>query len=156
MIIPLERVIVSKAPQELLKGAWDGIMVRDYIPVFEPAVAILDVLPDKESVNTAIQSAGGVCKPGCRYAERTRIRSRLDPWYHEILESAKSDGAFYTENTSALMLARLAFSKDLVNWSDPEAVQNLRVIDPACGTGTFADGQLEDNQRQNERIPFQQ
>ena len=33
------------------------------------------------------------------------------PLYHEILKSAKSDGAFYTENTSALMLARLALSK---------------------------------------------
>ena len=136
MIIPLERVIVSKAPQELLKGAWDGIMVRDYIPVFEPAVAILDVLPDKESVNTAIQDLVGCAN---RVADTLSELGydHAGPLYHEILESAKSDGAFYTENTSALMLARLAFSKDLVNWSDPEAVQNLRVLDPACGTGTL-------------------
>ena len=35
------------------------------------------------------------------------------------------------------MLARLAFTRDLIDWSDPEAVASLRIIDPACGTGTL-------------------
>ena len=59
------------------------------------------------------------------------------PLYHSILGSAKSDGAFYTNNLSAIMLARLALSEDFVDWADPEAVANLRIIDPACGTGTL-------------------
>ena len=59
------------------------------------------------------------------------------PLYHRILGSAKSDGAFYTNNLSAILLARLAFTEDLIDWSDPDAVAGLRIIDPACGTGTL-------------------
>ena len=35
------------------------------------------------------------------------------------------------------MLARLALSSEFVDWSNPEAIKNLRIIDPACGTGTL-------------------
>ncbi len=59
------------------------------------------------------------------------------PLYHRILGSAKSDGAFYTNNVSALMLARLALNESFADWSDQAAVERLRVIDPACGTGTL-------------------
>ena len=59
------------------------------------------------------------------------------PLYHRILGSAKSDGAFYTNNLSVVMLARLAFTRDLIDWSDSESVAKLRIIDPACGTGTL-------------------
>ncbi len=59
------------------------------------------------------------------------------PLYHRILGSAESDGAFYTNNVSALMLAGLALAPDLVEWSDYEAATGLRILDPACGTGTL-------------------
>ena len=59
------------------------------------------------------------------------------PLYHRILGSATSDGAFYTNNLSAVLLARLAFGDGFADWSDPEAVQRLRIMDPACGTGTL-------------------
>ena len=59
------------------------------------------------------------------------------PLYHRILGSAKSDGAFYTNNLSAVMLARLALTETFIDWSDQEAVAKLRIIDPACGTGTL-------------------
>ena len=65
------------------------------------------------------------------------------PLYHRILGSAKSDGAFYTNNISALMLARLALSEDFVDWSNEEAVGRLRIMDPACGTGTLLMGALQ-------------
>ncbi len=35
------------------------------------------------------------------------------------------------------MLARLALDQEFTDWSDPEALENLRIIDPACGTGTL-------------------
>ena len=60
-----------------------------------------------------------------------------DPLYHRILGTAKSDGAFYTNNLSAIMLARLALTDDFTDWSDLKAVRRLRIMDPACGTGTL-------------------
>ena len=35
------------------------------------------------------------------------------------------------------MLAHLAFTPELIDWTDIEAVARLRIIDPACGTGTL-------------------
>ncbi|MXX34489.1 MAG: N-6 DNA methylase, partial [Gemmatimonadetes bacterium] len=65
------------------------------------------------------------------------------PLYHRILGSAKSDGAFYTNNLSAIMLARLSLANDLIDWSDSGAVGKLRIIDPACGTGTLLMASLQ-------------
>ena len=54
----------------------------------------------------------------------------VGPFYHPILGTAKSDGAFYTNNLSAVMLARLALTDDFTDWSDFDAVHRLWIIDP--------------------------
>ena len=45
--------------------------------------------------------------------------------------------SFYTNNVSALLLARLALPKNSRDWSDADALAKLKIIDPACGTGTL-------------------
>ena len=137
LIMRLEKVIVAKAPLELLTAAWETILQKDYAPVFRPALSALKALGEgTRDVEATVRSI----------AERAnQIADSLSdlgydhagPLYHRILGSAKSDGAFYTNNVSAIMLAHLALSDDVVDWSDPEAVGKLRIIDPACGTGTL-------------------
>ena len=36
-----------------------------------------------------------------------------------------------------MLLARLALTEDMMNWSDANALAELKIIDPACGTGTL-------------------
>ena len=136
IIMPLGKVASAPDPRWALKTAWESILEKDYAPVFRPALAVIDALSETEPVNAALRTI----------AERAnQIADRLSdlgydhagPLYHRILGSAKSDGAFYTNNLSAIMLARLAFTEDMIDWSDPEAVASLRIIDPACGTGTL-------------------
>ncbi|MCY4356187.1 MAG: N-6 DNA methylase [Gammaproteobacteria bacterium] len=135
----LEDVAVEKHPAHDLKLAWRQILRRDYRPVFKPALAVANVLdeyqndPSKSAlqkiVNQAVHQADKLSTLGYDYA---------GPLYHKVLKSAKSDGAFYTKNTSALLLAGLALppQNDTI-WSDGERVRDLKVIDPACGTGTL-------------------
>ncbi len=120
----------------LLGEAWQLIMRRDYAPVFEPALAALEALPDRRYVADTLR----------RIAEcANRVADSLSelgydhagPLYHRILPSGKSDGALYTKNLSALMLARLALDEEFVDWSDPDQIARLRIMDPACGTGTL-------------------
>ena len=131
----------NKTPKGFLVDCWKEILKKDYRPVFEPALAAIEVLPEREVLANALRAlaecadnvADSLSEMGYDYA---------GPLYHRILGSAKSDGAFYTNNISAVMLAQLAFGKDasrrdFVDWSDPEAVGNLRIMDPACGTGTL-------------------
>ena len=94
-----------------------------------PLAEALDLVPEDDG------GAKGICTVADSLSDLGY--DHAGPLYHRILGSAKSDGAFYTNNLSAIMLARLAFTQDWIDWADPEAVARLRIIDPACGTGTL-------------------
>lgn len=132
----LNKIGGSGNPRNILREAWQAILGRDYRPVFEPALAVLDVLPERKLIGDSLrilaewanQIADSLSELGYDHA---------GPLYHRILPSAEADGAFYTNNISALMLARLALEDEFIEWSDSDAIHGLRVIDPACGTGTL-------------------
>lgn len=135
-ILRLDRVAASSNPKEVLQIAWEAILEKDYAPVFRPALAVLAALREGIAVDIAIRA---VAECANRVADSLSDlgHDHAGPLYHRILGSAKSDGAFYTNNLSAVMLARMALSEDFIDWSDSEAVANLRIMDPACGTGTL-------------------
>ena len=141
-IMRLDKVAGARHPSEVLEAAWEAILEKDYAPVFRPALAVLGALREGKAIDDAIRR---VAECANRVADSLSDLGydHAGPLYHRILGSAKSDGAFYTNNLSAVMLARLAFTRELVDWSDPEAVTNLRIIDPACGTGTLLMAALE-------------
>ena len=132
----LTEVARSHTPAEALAEAWDEILGKDYAPVFRPALALIENSPSFKSLKAparilaecAVNVSDTVADLGYDHA---------GPLYHKILGSAESDGAFYTNNISALMLAGLALKPDLVDWADPEKATSLRILDPACGTGTL-------------------
>ncbi|MDE0621144.1 MAG: N-6 DNA methylase, partial [Bryobacterales bacterium] len=129
-------------PSEVLGLAWEAILEKDYAPVFRPALAVLAALPHDKATGNAIRV---VAECANRVADSLSELGydHAGPLYHRILGSAKSDGAFYTNNLSAIMLARLALTNDLIDWSDSGAVEKLRIIDPACGTGTLLMASLQ-------------
>ena len=135
-IVRLDKVAGAKHPREVLEAAWEAILEKDYAPVFRPALAVLAALREGKAIDDAIRMLAE-CANRVADSLSDLGYDHAGPLYHRILGSAKSDGAFYTNNLSAVMLARLAFSRDFADWSDPEAVAALRVIDPACGTGTL-------------------
>ena len=135
-IMRLDRVAGASNPREVLEIAWETILEKDYAPVFRPALTVLGALREGKAIDDAIRA---VAECANRVADSLSDLGydHAGPLYHRILGFAKSDGAFYTNNLSAIMLARLALSEGFVDWSDPEAVANLRIMDPACGTGTL-------------------
>ena len=130
-------------PVRDIAEAWKAILVHDYRPVFEIALNVLECLPDvssptkenkilvralKQTVGFAQEIVGDVVRQGFDHAGKL---------YHRILPGAASDGAFYTNNISAALLADLALDASFCDWKDPEAIARLKIIDPACGTGTL-------------------
>ena len=118
--------------------AWRRICDEiDYVPVFELAIDILEVLADGPD---DIQNRG--IAPLVRAVEKTRqlkghdLSGRL---FHTLLSDAKFTGAYYTSVPSATLLARLVFHDwpGGVDWSDHEFPSSLDVADLACGTGTL-------------------
>ena len=135
-ILRLDKIAGASNPREVLEIAWEAILEKDYAPVFRPALAVVGALRDGQAIHDAIRV---VAECANRVADSLSDLGydHAGPLYHRILGSAKSDGAFYTNNLSAIMLARLALDEGFIDWSDREAVTNLRIIDPACGTGTL-------------------
>lgn len=119
-----------------LADAWTKILRVDYAPVFEPALACLENLPPGAECEKALVMLAGLA---------TGLKNRLNeiafdhagPLYHWLLRSARYDGSFYTSAPAAMLLARLAIGFIPCDWKDPEAIEKLRIIDPACGTGTL-------------------
>ena len=109
----------------------------DYVPVFELAAGILDILIDAPE-----DSHSPVIDPLVRAMESTRrleghdLTGRL---FHTLLTDAKFTGAYYTSVPAATLLTRLVFHDwpSHVDWSDYEFPASLNVADLACGTGTL-------------------
>ena len=135
-ILRLDKVAGASNPREVLGIAWEAILEKDYAPVFRPALQVLGALRDSRAVNDAIRTLAE-CANRVADSLSELGYDHAGPLYHRILGSAKSDGAFYTNNLSAIILARLALGAGFVDWSDAGSVANLRIIDPACGTGTL-------------------
>ena len=135
-VVRIENAKLTKKPSEALFQAWRSILKKDYAPVFQDATALVRVLSDKLSVERAI----GVLIQ-CAIDNATTLNElgfdHAGPLYHKVLGTAQSDGAYYTKNLSGYLLAGLAFDENFTDWSDAEKVNKLRVIDPACGTGTL-------------------
>ena len=132
---------VNEAMGEGLRGlrdAWRHICHQiDYVPVFDLANKILDVLSNgpKDLQDLAIA-------PLVKAMEETRkleghdLSGRL---FHTLLTDAKFTGAYYTSVPAATLLSRLVFHNWplQVDWSDHEFPASLSVADLACGTGTL-------------------
>ena len=135
-IVRLDQVSGAGDPREVLAIAWEAILEKDYAPVFRPALGVLAALRGSRAVNDVIRTLAE-CANRVADSLSELGYDHAGPLYHRILGSAKSDGAFYTNNLSAVMLARLALGGDFADWADAEAAARLRIIDPACGTGTL-------------------
>ena len=72
--------------------------------------------------------------------------------YHRVLSDAKTLAAFYTSIPAAMMMSRIALDMDsrggAKKWADLKFLRELKVADPACGSGTLltaAAWQIRDN-----------
>ena len=129
---------MAKAGVSELREVW-GMICReiDYVPVFEIAIEILDILGDAPD-----EIQRGVVEPLMRAARQTQrieghdLTGRL---FHTLLTDAKFTGAYYTSVPAATLLARLVFEDwpPDVDWADHELPSLLNVADLACGTGTL-------------------
>ena len=120
-----------------LRRAWRHICDDiDYVPVFELAANILDVLEDgPDEIQTPVIAPLVKAMEDTRRLEGHDLSGRL---FHTLLTDAKFTGAYYT-SVPAATLSRLVFHDwpPHVDWTDHELPASLNVADLACGTGTL-------------------
>lgn len=120
----------------LFDQTWRAILLVDYRPVFE-------------SARVALNALGGTRQTGLRVFLLARCVMAIDHKvaglrhdllgriFHRVLDTARYDGSFYTSSAAAALLAALVIREEDRDWSDVEQIANLRICDPACGTGTL-------------------
>ena len=125
-----------QGPQEETLGAWEVILGINYWPIFAIAKDVLEQLPSGEAariLRTLRHTAQRVDATGVTNAHD--LTGRI---FQRLIADRKYLATFYTLPASAALLARLAVAKmEGVDWSDAQAIGNLRIGDFACGTGAL-------------------
>ena len=126
--------IVNKRLQE----TWDAILDVNYYPIFRIARNLVQELPAHLAADFLSQCAGTAeLLLGMAATRRHDLAGRI---FNRLIADRKFLAAFYTRIPAATLLAGLALEPSKwpdMDWGDSEAVRRLRVVDPACGTGTL-------------------
>ena len=135
-----------------LRDAWRHICDNiDYVPVFELALNILDVLiTGRPEVQEPVVAPLLKAVNETRNIEGHDLSGRI---FHTLLTDAKFTGAYYTSVPAATMLSRLVFHNwpPHVDWKDHEFPASLNVADLACGTGTLLMAVAAEAERRHKR-----
>ena len=131
-----QQCVKDTDPVGAFDGAWDLWLAVDYKPIFATAQSALNGCPHDSAFTAAIRETGEAALALTRDISGLR-HDLLGRIFHTVLDTARYDGSFYTTTAAATLLASLAITDDMCDWSDPESIAKLRVTDPACGTGTL-------------------
>lgn len=131
-----QQCAIAADPIREFGDAWNLILALDYKPIFETGRAALYSCPNDPAFAAAVQDSAHAALAVVRTIAGLR-HDLLGRIFHSVLDTARYDGSFYTTTSAATLLATLAIDEGMCDWGDPEAISRLRIVDPACGTGTL-------------------
>ena len=127
---------VFSTPQ--LLRMWDEILEIDYYPIFRLARDVVQRLSGIEAsgvLERCYKTADDLLSKGA--VGRHDLAGRI---FNRLVSERELLAAYYTTIPASTLLAGLALSSEkwkYVDWGDAEKLAKLRVVDPACGTGTL-------------------
>lgn len=131
-----QQCTIAADPIREFGDAWNLILALDYKPIFETGRAALYSCPNDPAFAAAVRDSARAALAVVRTIAGLR-HDLLGRIFHSVLDTARYDGSYYTTTAAATILATLAIDEEMCDWSDPEAISRLRIVDPACGTGTL-------------------
>ena len=117
---------------------WEDILRIDYYPIFSMARDVVEKLSEVEAaevLDECAETASDLLGMGA--VGRHDLAGRI---FNRLISDRKLLAVFYTSTPASTLLAGLALSPNRwpeVDWHDVQEVAQLRVVDPACGTGTL-------------------
>ena len=126
--LPLDSDIIGS-----LRSAWRMILSVGYRPIFETAITVLDRTTRDRNFNTAISEVVYSAHYVASEVEGLR-HDLLGRIFHAVLDKARYDGSFYTTTAAATLLASIAIRDQ---GDVPSKAKEMKILDPACGTGTL-------------------
>lgn len=123
--------------QRFLENEWAEILRIDYEPVFQIAKEILTDFPSSPETERILKKIMDVAIAAISSGILLK-HDFMGRIYHKLLLRTTGEyyATYYTSIPAAWLLANLIFKTPKSEW-DFENPINMRVIDPACGSGTL-------------------
>lgn len=122
----------------LLLQFWERILEVDYYPIFSMARDVVQELSEVEAAGVLGECAATAAELlGMGAVGRHDLAGRV---FNRLIAERKLLAAFYTSIPASTLLAGLALAPERWSgrdWGDITEINQLRVVDPACGTGTL-------------------
>lgn len=130
-----------------IREQWEAILEINWWPIFHVACESVRVAPPHEAsqaLRVLIAVAEDIAVKGV--IRRHDVAGRI---FHRLLGTRKFLATNYTTIPAAVLLASLAFDGRQapwadVDWSSPSDLAKLRIVDPACGSGTLLMAALQE------------
>ena len=141
----LTDIASAKDVSRKLAAAWRKILARDYKPIFEPAVEVLDAsrMGQKRTPLGVRQALHGLMEHAAEVAEKYAAAGmdHAGELFQAAMDNPQADGAYYTLTPGAMLLAELSCDlyapPDDPLWRKPSTWKKIVMMDPACGSGTL-------------------
>ena len=118
----------------------------DYEPVFRPALNVLEALAAADAhggVNQAVRAVSAWAKENAEIYVSMGMEYAGE-LFSRVLGNQASDGAFFTRQPAARLLAELALdATGETAWAERGTWRRLKMADLACGSGTLLNAYLE-------------
>ena len=130
----------SDGDPDTLMRQWKEILTINWWPIFHYATEALRSVPTRPAT-LALKELRPVARTIAKRGiiRRHDIAGRI---FHRLLNTRKFLATNYTTIPAAVLLAGLAFDSKAspwkaITWNNREAIGKLRIVDPACGSGTL-------------------
>ena len=135
---PLRDCLLARDLVSELSATWHKILEVNYAPIFEPALAVLTSATRDHRLAHAMRTIVEAARQTKDDVASIR-HDLLGRIFHKTLTNPEFDGSFYTTTPAAVLLAGLALQPNsLLN-----DVHLMRIVDPACGTGSLLIASVE-------------
>ena len=129
---------------------WNKIVQYDFRPIINPALEVTEAIEDTGRLGGLERALRHIAVEAERIAESYADlgSDHAGPLFNKVMGAQASDGAFFTRPPFASLSARLALdASGEHDWSNTETWKNLRILDPACGSGTLLAAALTEMKR---------
>lgn len=130
-----------------VRAQWDAILEINWWPIFHVAREALQAAPPYSAAHALRQLSAAAEQIAAKgVIRRHDVAGRI---FHRLLDTRKFLATNYTTIPAAVLLAGLAFDDQHpawadVDWTSPAELGKLRIVDPACGTGTLLMAALQE------------
>ncbi len=133
-----------------IRQEWKRIMCRDFHPVLEPAVEVIDEIERTGRLAGLERALRHLTAEAERIAETYADMGadHAGPLFNKVMGNQASDGAFFTKPVAGSIAARLTLDAlGEQDWTNEETWRAHKTVDLACGSGTLLTAMLTEMKR---------